>query len=250
MTEQALELDVGNSRVKWRLRNLADNSVGPVSFASHNDIQTRQAELLAQFMDVSIIKAATVASSLFNPLMELAEHLKLPIQFARTVQECAGVRNSYADPSFMGVDRWLAMIAAFNDVKDQAGRDVCVIDCGTSLTIDFVSASGAHIGGLIMPGRCLILQSLQQNTEQVLFDPQSDSYAMALGKSTQEAVLNGVVHLLVGAVHQSLDQHLPQAASCACYLAGGDAELLRQHLRVDVSVVPDLVLDGLRYSLP
>ena len=62
-----------------------------------------------------------------------------------------GLRNGYRDPAQLGVDRWLAMCAAWQ----QFPGSLCVVDAGTAVTIDVVAADGAHSGGLILPGVCL-----------------------------------------------------------------------------------------------
>lgn len=243
-----LEIDIGNSRLKWRAIN-GDRVSGRGSY-SHDEFCNEGIDALCKMAACRRLRVASVADSLKPSVNALADKLSLKAEYASTVEQCAGVSNSYANPGAMGVDRWLAMLAAFGVHRDasQPGR-ICVIDCGTSLTIDYVAANGQHEGGLILPGRQLLLDTLQRRTEKVLFDPQSTGGRLALGQSTEDAVLNGVLYMMVGAIHESFGFD-EQGSGCQFFLCGGDAEWLLPALRVKAILVPDLVLDGLALSLP
>lgn len=256
-----LEMDIGNSRVKWRLRDPdgSGDTVMASQVCEHAAVIEQQADLLGQFADVEQIWVSSVVDSLDEAVHSLAERLQVPLLQACTSAQCTGVTNSYAEPARMGVDRWLAMLAGFNQQAPdkaesrQSQSAICVVDCGTSLTVDFVAANGAHEGGLILPGRGLLLGSLSRNTEQVLFDPASRQGELALGKSTDQAVFNGAEHMLLGAIQQAVAS-APAAADRSFFLTGGDGPRLlaglQQRLNCEASVVPDLVLDGLRLALP
>ena len=241
-----LEIDVGNSRVKWRV--VENGVVLRASTCLHGEITSSAVALHKEFTLVDRVRVASVADSLGSALQELATKANLSIELAQSATKCAGVTNSYANPQKMGVDRWLAMLAAFN-FEGRVGA-AFVIDSGTSLTIDVVAENGNHQGGLILPGRRLLLESLARNTEKVLFDPGAQGAALSLGCSTQGAVLNGSLHMLVGAIHQAIGSANLDSARVSYFLSGGDAQLLQPYLNVEALVVPDLVLDGLRYSLP
>lgn len=256
-----LEMDVGNSRVKWRLRTQDDASTGEAlrpqqtKVCSHEAVIEQHADLLAQLAEVKQIQVSSVVGSMDQPIAALASQLQVPVLQARTTAKCAGVTNSYAEPARMGVDRWLAMLAGFNQYagSSESKYSLCVVDCGTSLTVDFVASDGTHEGGLILPGRSLLLGSLSRNTEKVLFDPASDQGELALGKSTDQAVFNGAEHMLLGVIQQAIAS-APTASERLYLLTGGDGPRLlegfQRRLKLEASVVPDLVLDGLQHALP
>lgn len=243
-----LEIDVGNSRLKWRA--IGDSGVSSSGSFSHDEFYTEGLDALGKMTGCGRLRVASVADSLKSAIDSLADRLSLRAEYAETVGQCAGVTNSYANPGAMGIDRWLAMLAAFGVHREtsESGR-VCVIDCGTSLTIDYLAADGQHEGGLILPGRGLLLDSLQRKTEKVLFDPESDGGRLELGQSTEDAVLNGALHMMTGAIHESFGVD-EQDSDCQFFLCGGDAQWLLPALRVKATLVPDLVLDGLALSLP
>ena len=75
--------------------------------------------------------------------------------------------NAYPQPQSLGVDRWLALIAA----RQLAPGWACVIDAGTALTIDALDAAGLHLGGLIIPGSRMI----EARPENLIGDKAYDS---------------------------------------------------------------------------
>ncbi len=80
-----------------------------------------------------------------------------------TRRVAAGVVNGYADPSLLGVDRWLAVIGAYQRVQG-----ACVVaDIGTAATVDVVAADGRHRGGYIVPGPQLMVASLLRGTSDL-----------------------------------------------------------------------------------
>ncbi|MDP1069535.1 type III pantothenate kinase, partial [Klebsiella pneumoniae] len=75
----------------------------------------------------------------------------------------------------MGVDRWLAMLAAWQRV----GQSCWVVDCGSAITLDLLDAEGRHQGGYILPGLRLMQQSLLGNTAEVRVDRDVEHYSVA-----------------------------------------------------------------------
>ena len=73
------------------------------------------------------------------------------------------MKCAYADPSRLGIDRWIAVLAAYH----LAPGGACVIDAGTAATFDAVDAHGRHLGGLIMPGPQLLAAALDRNTSNI-----------------------------------------------------------------------------------
>lgn len=249
-----LELDIGNTRAKWRAIDAAGN-VGSRGDWPHSAAQLPLDSKLNEMLDVADcqrIRVASVASDELNlRLREWATARKLVIQFAQTSAACAGVNNSYLEPERMGVDRWLAVLAAFN----QYPGNTCVVDCGTALKFEVISAAGAHLGGLIMPGMRLQQNVLREHTAKINFIEQPENETLQLGKDTASCVQNGSKFMLVGAIHEVLRHaELKLGAKVQCLISGGDAALLmpllHTELQESVIAVPDIVLDGLQYALP
>lgn len=239
-----LELDVGNSRIKWRLLTADDLAVAASGHVPGFEELQRVTELEAP---IAMARMCSVRGGDVNAKLEEWVRVKYGVDLQRAVvaQSCGGVTNQYADVSRLGIDRWLAMLAAYR----RAGGACMVIDSGTAFTIDVVDAQGLHLGGHIIPGLRLMRSSLESNTAIRLSDDYSE-YSQSLGHSTDEAVFNGTVTALLATIKQH-SESLARAGSVEIYFAGGDAELLHGLAGLDRSeIVTSLVFDGLDVACP
>jgi type III pantothenate kinase len=153
------------------------------------------------------------------------------------------VTNAYQEPGTLGADRWAAIVAAHHDTENP----VCVIDCGTAITLDVVDAAGKHLGGLIAPGLAMMRRSLAQETAAIGPVPeQVDGLPPLFSGNTTEGVNSGVMHM-AGA----LIDRVTEAAAAGCgrnleaVITGGDAERLLPLLRHTPRYDRHLVLKGI-----
>ncbi len=231
-----LEIDAGNSRIKWRfLRN--GKNIG------HGVLLTRDIdELGADVESIGVprlIRLSTVAGSQVSlAISALSQKWGCELFSAKTTTCEAGVLCGYRDPSTMGVDRWLAMISAYHRI----GGACVVVDAGSAITVDVVSDKGMHQGGYILPGLGLMRESLRLGTSDVRVASITKA-DVSLGLSTEEAVNHGALRMIVCLIESVAEE--TGAVPARVVLTGGDAGCLEPLLAVDVEVVPDLVLDGL-----
>lgn len=238
-----LELDAGNTFIKWRLLDATGrvDERGRFLTAEHslNHWPTGLVER------VTFVRASSVAGEQVNTALtqQLLSLTGLEIGFARTQAIQGEVRNSYADPSRMGVDRWMVMLAAWRDCQQAC----CIVDCGSAITVDYLSAQGQHLGGYIMPGLRLLKASLLHNTAQVLVDQSpASSFSSAPGTHTSAAVEQGV-NLMFQALQEKIVSKL--GADVRLYITGGDGELFHR-LGGYGCYRADLVMDGLASAVP
>jgi type III pantothenate kinase len=193
------------------------------------------------------IVAANVAGRGFaERLRGLARDRGLEFRLVETAVERYGVRCAYADPSRLGVDRWVGLVAAHRLI----GGAACIIDSGTTVTLDAVTDEGRHLGGLIMAGPRMAAAALQRETGigKTLELDSVPSGIELLGRSTDEAVAHGA---MLG-VAAALDQAVATVAATldaplAVVLTGGGADALRPWLRIAVSYRPHFILEGLAW---
>ncbi|MEX0964294.1 MAG: type III pantothenate kinase [Pseudohongiellaceae bacterium] len=239
-----LELDVGNSRIKWRL--LTAETLAPVSeghVAGFADLQ-QIAELKAS---LSFARMCSVRQGEVNQQIEnwIRSDYGIGLERALVSSSCGGVTNRYADVSRLGIDRWLAMLAAYR----KANGACMVIDSGTAFTVDVVDAQGLHLGGYIIPGLGLMRASLEANTA-IRLTADYSTCSQQLGHSTDEAVFNGTVSALLATIRQ-LILTVPGKGGIKIYFAGGDAQLLHDLAGIEGSeIARSLVLDGLDVACP
>ena len=109
-------------------------------------------------------------------------------------------------PDMVGVDRLLDALAA-NRLR-RPGRPAVVIDVGTAITVDLVSAEGAFLGGAILPGIAMSARALHEFTDLLPLVDMSELAGPppALGDETVAAMRSGLFWGAVGAVRQLIDQ--------------------------------------------
>jgi type III pantothenate kinase len=226
-------MDVGNTRTKWRLCRTGEIAEAGVL------ARDAAAILPAPGQQPTQLWVASVADPSLEQAIAEEARQRWGIQpwFARTAAAACGLTNSYVEPQRMGVDRWLAMLAAWHRIGDA----VCVVDAGSALTIDLVDARGAHLGGYILPGLDSMERALLQDTDRVRF-AEAPRDSIAPGRCTEQAVFNGLLLSQAGAVALALTK---QVGDFTLLFSGGNGEMLQAAVDNGGSFAADLVLDGL-----
>lgn len=155
-----------------------------------------------------------------------------------------GVGVDYPAPRSIGADR-LANAAA---VAHLYGYPAIVVDFGTAVTFDVVSARGDYVGGVIAPGLEAMTSFLYQRTALLpklnLREP-----GRAIGKTTREAMMSGAVfgyrglvrEILIRVCRENFSRSKPKIVA-----TGGYAKLIAGKLPEIEAVRPNLTLEGLR----
>lgn len=155
-----------------------------------------------------------------------------------------GLRVRYRNPHEVGSDRIAGAIAA---TQRRPADNVIVVDCGTATTFDVVTAEGDYLGGAILPGIGISVETLAGRTAK-LPPVEITRPAAALGRSTVESIQSGVYHAHVGAIRQLVAELSREAfGGQRPYIVGtgGFARMLNAENLFD-EVVPELVLLGLK----
>ena len=228
MTE--LLIDIGNSRCKWAYWD--GRQLGGVRSGSVDDLLTVAAP---QHAWVSCVGHA-------EQLVRLAEAWPgCQLLQARSELAGCGVINGYREPARLGVDRWLALLAA----RSLSRAPQLVVDAGTAITLDLLDEFGQHKGGWIAPGLGLLRHSLVQGTAAVR--PASEGDEAGFGRDTAAAVNGGCAAMLVGIVDEARSRAsrlLGSQLPLRVVVSGGDGPLLAA-ARSDWQWVDHLVLRGL-----
>lgn len=241
-----LLLDVGNTCLKVGV--VDKDSVKHLASIRHDHDWAGIAEKITWPSIVSSIDIASVVGA--DGECKLGEVIQnkfglAPI-FHRSRRTLGGVVNGYRDYERLGVDRWLALVAAFQRIQGS----LCVVDCGTSLTIDLVTVKGEHLGGYILPGMVLARKTLLGGTRQIRVSTEDPLLSdLTWGRSSEEAVGNGTLLFMVASIEKAIQQfqrHIGEEPQLV--LTGGDAAIIKNHLDFDVLQVPELVLEGLYCS--
>jgi len=160
--------------------------------------------------------------------------------WVRTPASACGVQNAYAEPERLGVDRFLAMVAAH-----AAGHTSCVLaGIGTALTLDALNADGRHLGGLIAPGPQLMQQALLGATVRVR--PERPGIVRDVADNTADAVASGCWQAVAALIERFVHRMTSQLDGAPrLLLDGGDAEAVISLLDLPAEHAADSVLRGL-----
>lgn len=245
-----LELDCGNSLIKWRVVRRHD--LVTVAGGVADSDQALLAQLQgSEAVDIRYCRMVSVRSEQETDALRVSLESAFPIavQIAAPAIELSGVVNGYREYERLGMDRWLALVAG----HCLAGRGCLVLDLGTAVTSDLVDAAGKHLGGYIAPGMPLMRSQLRTHTRRIRYDDEAAHEALQNllpGQETSEAVERGCVLMLRGFVREQIElANKLLGDDSAVYLTGGDAELVKDESARAV-VLPDLVFLGLALACP
>ncbi|HEX4872644.1 MAG TPA: type III pantothenate kinase, partial [Nevskiaceae bacterium] len=156
-----LLLDIGNTRLKALWWEAIEQ---PIAAAAAVQALHHQGQPAAGLAGIDGPRPRRIAiAQVLGPAAEaaLAEACRArgwpAPQFARSGEHWRGLRNGYAEPARLGVDRWLALMAVW---ARHPGEPALVALAGTALTLDAVDRSGQHLGGFIAPGLWTARQAL------------------------------------------------------------------------------------------
>ena len=230
--------DLGNSRLKCAQLH-GDGSLGEVIALAHDGkgfVETLRAALpdRADSACLASVASPALTAAVIDALAARFRRISL----ARSGAQLAGVRIAYADPARLGVDRFLALLAA----HARGSQSWLIAGVGTALTIDLLDARGQHRGGRIAPSPRTMREALHQAAVQL--PAQGGSYR-EFAADTADALASGCEGAALGLIERSLRQAEKELGEAPMLLLhGGGADVLAPHLPAALRA-PSLVLEGL-----
>lgn len=156
-------------------------------------------------------------------------------------------------PDMVGIDRLVDAVAV-NRLRD-ANRAAVIVDVGTAITVDLVSANGAFLGGAILPGIQMSARAMHEFTDLLPLLDMSEltTPPSALGTATVSAMESGLFWGAVGAIRQLTDELCKAAGGDRAqqpqvFLTGGAGASVAELLGPDARYVPNLTLAGIALS--
>jgi type III pantothenate kinase len=239
-----LLIDVGNTRIKWA-QFLEDELM---NFDAASYIQQSPAMLFNQIWQtmkspnevwISCVGAQPIKDELVR---WINENWHCPVHFAASTPDNSDVKNGYENPQQLGVDRWLALVAA----RTLFSQPVCIFDCGTAITLDILMPDGKHLGGLIFPGLKLLQNSVAQQASLVTNNKEIYDNNQLVANNTEAGLSVGGFRAAL-AILTSEQQRVKKEIgdNVVFVITGGDAEVFIPHLTPEYHYLPNLVLQGL-----
>ncbi|PAJ71954.1 hypothetical protein CJF42_23905 [Pseudoalteromonas sp. NBT06-2] len=184
-----LLIDVGNTALKTALFDGTQ-----ISLCSFHSLD---------WSHISCVIYSHVATTnqLIN-LLGIAECKNIPTYKASVEKECIGVMCGYENYQTLGIDRWLVILSCANEFT-LANQDIIIIDSGTATTLDIINHKKQHLGGWILPGLNLMVDSIAARAEKVFGDDKKP-FKAELGTDTPAALKNGCLVSTIGAIQYAI----------------------------------------------
>jgi type III pantothenate kinase len=245
-----LALDAGNTNItigvfdgsrltnRWRLSTVHDQTEDEWGILLRNLFALERLELA----DVEAVIISSVVPPL-NPTLDAMTRR----YFAReamfvTHETGTGLKILYDNPREVGADRVVNGVAAFQ----KYGGPCVVVDLGTAITFDCVSANAEYMGGIICAGIGISIDALYARTARL---PKVDFRApeKLIGTTTTGSIQSGLYYgatAMIDGILQRLVAEMGQGVKTVA--TGGHAKLIIQGSRFLKTADEDLTLEGLR----
>lgn len=239
-----LLIDIGNSSAKYAFAT--DGIIGDV-------VRTSYPSLVEKFRTQNLetrVESAIISSVAGNPSSVAealeAQGINVTVLGADTPLP---FQLGYDSPDTLGADRMAAVAGA---MELWPARNVLVVDAGSCVTYDFLTADGVYLGGNIAPGLRMRLSSMHEHTALLpMVEPEGPVPPIAYNTDTalRSGALMGLKHEVEGYAVTSTENIPSSDGRWAVLLTGGDAPLIRPLLNIEATVEPELVMRGLHYIL-
>ncbi|HET8548708.1 MAG TPA: type III pantothenate kinase [Bryobacteraceae bacterium] len=245
-----LALDAGNTNItigvyrgaellhRWRLRTVHEQTADEWGIFLRNLFSLERLELAS----IDGIIVASVVPPVNSRLAEMARRYFNCDPMFVTSDTNTGLTIRYENPREVGADRIVNGVAAFA----KYGGPSIVVDLGTAITFDCVSARAEYLGGMICPGIGISIDALFTRTARLPLVDFSQPEKL-IGTTTSGSIRSGLYYGMLGMIDGILQRLLAEmGAGTRTVATGGQADLIVQASRYVHHSDPDLTLEGLR----
>ncbi len=244
-----LLVDCGNSRIKWTW--LEGRNMSPVEHIEHikTGVPARMLKTwLKEAKPRRVVIANVCGENVARALSQwLQKNWQIEADFIVPRRKAFGVQNAYPIPQRLGSDRWASLVAARRIGK----HPVCIVDCGSALTIDALNAEGQHRGGLIIPGLMMMMTAVSTQARDLnkrIVEEENDrppSIELLAG-DTLPALRGGALYAMIATIDRVVaDVSQALGKDTVLLITGGDAPHLEGLLADNYRQEPNLVFKGL-----
>jgi type III pantothenate kinase len=233
-----LIVDIGNTSTKLVVFDgNIKLSQSRISELSSNELENKLKEYKIKKVIISSVKKIpSFITTLFLPY--------IPFFHVLSYKSLLPFKIEYDTPETLGPDRIAAVAGAFNLFPES---EVLVIDAGTALTFDFLSAD-IYKGGNISPGLTMRFKALNKYTDRLPLVSPAQSFTFP-GRNTNDAIMAGVITGVTYEINEYIRTFENKHTDFNIILTGGDSEYLKDKIDYHITYMPDIVIDGLNYIL-
>ncbi len=237
-----LLIDSGNSAVKCRLiqQGKVENKIFPMH--QHRDLA--EFNLYLKSISVSKVYLASVSDeALTRQLKEAIKiYAKVKTQSIKALAELGGLKNSYDNYRLLGVDRWLTLVAAYEEHK----RDSIIIDAGTAIKIEVLSANKGYLGGAILPGFRTQVERFRKLFPSINFNDPAIKDITNPGRSTLDCLYLPGFPVTIEIITEIVERWVKLLQKpYQVFITGQDAERIGKHLKLEYTLIPDMIFKGM-----
>lgn len=254
-----LAIDIGNSHTvmglfrddqlvgQWRVKSDRDQTNDELAIRCHGLFSL----IGLAPEEITGISLASVVPTLETAWLSycrkyLSTRLAQPVLVVSAANIKESIRVKTDSPDEVGADRLVNSVAAWNQFR----CNLVIIDFGTAITFDCVSAACEYLGGAILPGIAISLDALSSRTAKLPRIDVSVGPEKVIGTSTVQAMKSGILHgygALVDGMTRKIRQEMGSAAAPFKVIAtGGMAHLIAPYAQTIEEVDPMLTLKGLQ----
>ena len=251
-TSPLIAVDIGNARVKFGLMRPDDGNGLPQpsqTFATPGN-PLEVARIAAWLDEAAPAGAAWWIGSVNRPVATaLIAWLRdrRPGDAIKTVAAAdLPLTVALERPDMVGIDRLLDAVAANRLRRPDA--PAVVVDVGTAITVDLVSADGVFRGGAILPGMAMSARAMHESTDSLPLVEMSDldGPPPAVGAATTPAMQSGLFWGTVGAVRELIQRMANESSGRPqVFVTGGAGLPVAQLLDPSAPYIPHLTLAGI-----
>lgn len=235
-----LIIDIGNSSAKVALFEgdtliehfCAEHTELPTILATKAQDITIESSIISSVISLSDVMESSI-DALPYPCMRMSAALKMPFRIA------------YKTPETLGSDRLAAVAGAYSY---KPGCDMLVVDVGTAITYDLVTADGVYLGGNISPGVDMRLKALNCYTGKLPL-VSKEGERVGIGDTTETAIREGVLQGVDWEIEGYIRTYTLKYPKLLVFLTGGSAFLLGGRIKNRIFADNLLVVKGLNRIL-
>jgi len=243
-----LALDAGNSNItigafeenkligRWRLRTIHEQTADEWGVLMRNLFELASLDL--ERVDGIII--ASVVPTLDAPLAAMSQRYFHATPLFVTPETDTGLKVLYDNPREVGADRVVNGVAAFH----RYGGPSIVVDLGTTINFDIVSANAEYLGGMICPGIGMSITGLFAKTARLPMVDLREPSGL-IGKNTVGSIQSGLYYGFAGLIDGIVARVVAEVGSANVIATGGHAQLIARAARSVQHINEDLTLEGL-----
>ena len=235
-----LVIDIGNTRSKIAV--VGNGEILEI-FRCENITSSYIDDILSKYPKVK----RAILSSVCGNNLEIEEFLKNKLDYFLKMSHSVPVPiiNCYSTPNTLGMDRIIGAVGAVDKFPNQ---EILIFDMGSAITIDRITSEGEYLGGNISPGMAMRFKALNILTNKLPLCKIDEKISL-IGKTTEEAIVNGVVNGIIYEIEGYICQFKRNNDKIVIIFTGGDANYFVFKVKNAIFADCDLLLKGLNKVL-